>query len=222
MILLLAAEGEEAAALLRRLEEKSAVPGPFPAHRGLFAGKEAAVVETLVGKAAAAAATAWAIATFQPKAAFFAGVAGALNTELAQGDLLVAKDAVQWDVDLTPFGRAPGELATGERFVPADPALVRALVEATGAKTGRVASGDRFVADAGLARWIRETFAADAVEMEGAAALWTARRFKVPMALLRIVSDRAGEDSDLDFAAFLKAGSERMAETLLATLAQLK
>ena len=222
MILLLAAEGEEAAALLRRLEKKSAVPGPFPVHRGRFAGKEAAVVQTQVGKAAAAAATAWALTAFRARAAFFAGVAGGLSPELGQGDLLVARDAVQWDVDLTPFGRAPGELATGERFIPADPALVRALVEATGAKTGRVASGDRFVADPALARWIRETFAADAVEMEGAAALWTARRLGVPMALLRVVSDQATAGSDVDFALFLAEGSERMAVALEATVTRLK
>lgn len=222
MILLLAAEGEEAAALLRRLGERARVPGPFPAHRGRFAAKEAVVVQTQVGKAAAAAATAWAIATFRPKAAFFAGVAGALAPELRQGDLLVALDAVQWDVDLTPFGRAPGELATGERFVPADPRLSSLVEEASGARVGRVASGDRFVADEALARWIRETFRADAVEMEGAAALWTARRLRVPMALLRVVSDQATAGSDVEFALFLAEGSERMASALERAASRLK
>lgn len=222
MILLLAAEGEEAAALLRRLEGRARVPGPFPAHRGRFAGVEAVVVQTQVGKAAAAAATAWAIATFRPKAAFFAGVAGALAPELRQGDLLVALDAVQWDVDLTPFGRAPGELATGERFVPADPRLSSLVEEAAGARVGRVASGDRFVADEALARWIRETFRADAVEMEGAAALWTARRLRVPMALLRVVSDQATAGSDVEFALFLAEGSERMASALERAASRLK
>ncbi len=222
MILLLAAEGEEAAALLRRLEGRTQVPGPFPAHRGRFAGKEAAVVQTQVGKAAAAAATAWALSAFRVRAALFAGVAGALSPKLKQGDLLVALDAVQWDVDLTPFGREPGELATGERFVPADPRLSALLEEAAGAQVGRVASGDRFVADEALARWIRETFRADAVEMEGAAALWTARRFRVPMALLRVVSDQATAGSDVDFALFLAEGSERMAAALERAVARLK
>jgi len=222
VILLLAAEGVEAEALLARLERRRRVRGPFRAFVGRFAGREAAVVETLVGKAAAAAATAWALDRFAPRAAFFAGVAGALAPDLKTGDLLVARDAVQWDVDLTPFGRAPGELATGERFVPADSALTRLLAGVAGGRIGRVASGDRFVADEGLARWIRATFAADVVEMEGAAALWTARRLGVPMALLRVVSDAATAGSEGDFAAFLADGSARMARVLKAAVAALE
>ena len=222
MILLLAAEGVEAEALLARLERRRRVRGPFRAYIGRFASREAAVVETLVGKAAAAAATAWALDRFAPRAAFFAGVAGALDPELKAGDLLVARDAVQWDVDLTPFGRAPGELATGERFVPADPRLSAVLAKAAGGRSGRVASGDCFVNDAELAAWIRATFAADVVEMEGAPALWTARRLGVPMALLRVVSDAATAGSEGDFAAFLAEGSARMAEVLEAAVAALK
>ena len=222
MILRLAAEGVEAEALLARLGRRRRVRGPFRAYIGRFASREAAVVETLVGKAAAAAATAWALDRFAPRAAFFAGVAGALNPELKAGDLLVARDAVQWDVDLTPFGRAPGELATGERFIPADPKLSAVLARAAGGHRGRVASGDRFVNDAELAAWIRATFAADVVEMEGAPALWTARRLGVPMALLRVVSDAASAGSEGDFAAFLAEGSARMAEVLEAAVAALK
>ncbi len=222
MILLLAAEGEEAAALRRRLKDKRRVRGPFPCHRGSFAGKAAVVVETHPGKTPAAAATAWAITAFRPRAAFFAGVAGALAPGLQQGDLLVGLEAVQWDVDLTLFGRKPGELATGERFVPADPGLSKLLARTTGARLGRIASGDRFVADRKLADWIRSTFEADAVEMEGAAALWTARRMGVPMGLLRVVSDLALETAEVAFAVFLLEGSERMANALEQALARLK
>jgi len=222
MIALFAAEEAEARALLARLAEARAVSGPFPAHLGLLSDHPVLVVQTGVGKAAAAAAVAWALGRSRPKAAFFAGVAGALAPELQTGELLAALDAVQWDVDLTPFGRAPGELATGERFVPADPSLVALLEEAGAERVGRVASGDRFVADPELAAWIRTTFAADAVEMEGAAALWTARRFRVPAALLRVISDAAGKTARLDFETFLLEGSQRMAEVLARALGRLK
>ncbi len=222
MIALFAAEEAEARALLVRLVETRAVPGPFPAHLGLLVGHPVLVVQTGVGKAAAAAAVAWAFGRNRPKAAFFAGVAGALAPELGTGELLAALDAVQWDVDLTPFGRTPGELATGERFVPADPSLVALLEEAGAERVGRVASGDRFVADPELAAWIRTTFAADAVEMEGAAALWVARRFGVPAALLRVISDAAGKTARLDFETFLLEGSQRMAEVLSRALGRLK
>ena len=222
MIAVFAAEEVEVRALLARLDEARAVPGPFPAHLGLLSGRPALLVHSGVGKAAAAAAVAWALARHRPKAALFAGLAGALAPELKTGELLVALDAVQWDVDLTAFGRAPGELATGERFLAADPRLVALLEEAGADRVGRVASGDRFVADPELATWIRATFAADAVEMEGAAALWTARRFGVPAALLRAISDAAGKKARLDFETFLIEGSERMAELLARAVARIK
>jgi len=221
MIALFAAEGEEADALVRRLISKTRERGPFRAFSGQFAGKDAVIVQTFPGKAAAAAAVAWALTTYQPQRAFFAGVAGALSPELEQGELLVALDAVHWDVDLTPFGREPGELATGERFIPSDPQLAAMLEEAANARVGRIATGDRFVADPELAEWIRETFHADAVDMEGASALWTARRYHVPMTLLRVISDNALWGADADFASFLVEGSERMASALEQVIAQL-
>ncbi len=58
---------------------------------------------------------------------------------------------------------------------------------------------------------MRRIFAADAVEMEGAAALWTAKRIGMPMALLRAITDQADHDAPLAFEAFLESASERLA-----------
>ncbi len=223
MIALFAAEGAEAQALVERLVEPKRIEGPWVAHRGRLAGVEALVVETGVGKAAAAAAVGYVAARFAPDGAIWGGVAGALDPALEPGSVLIARDAVQWDVDITAFGRAPGELATGERFVQADPELTARLAEAARAlgikvRVGRVASADAFLADPARARWVREAFAADAVEMEGAAALWAARRLGLPMALVRVVTDGADDSAPGSFERFLEEASTRMARLLEATL----
>ncbi len=87
---------------------------------------------------------------------------------------------------------------------------------------GRVASGDKFVADPETARWIRETFAADAVEMEGAAALLAARKLGVPMALVRAVTDAADTAAPGAFEAFLVEVSQKLALLIEDTLAHLE
>lgn len=82
------------------------------------------MAETGVGKVAAALAVAHVLTRFRPSESFFLGVAGALDPSLRALDLLLAEKAVQWDVDLTPFGRKPGETAFGVAFFPSDPALL--------------------------------------------------------------------------------------------------
>lgn len=223
-IILFAAEGAEAQALKDRLGLSEAVAGPRPMHRGIVAGKEAILLEAGVGKAAAASAVTYAHTRFAPRYAVWAGVAGALNPSFRPLDLVVAFDAVQYDVDITAFGRAPGELATGERFIHTDPELSHRLYQGAvrlgfPVYWGRLASADRFLADPSEGVRIRQVFAADAVEMEGAAALWTARNLGMPMALVRSISDGAGDEASESFEVLLESASVRLG-TLLAEVVQ--
>ncbi|MER3556320.1 MAG: S-adenosylhomocysteine nucleosidase, partial [Meiothermus sp.] len=74
--------------------------------------------------------------------------------------------------------------------------------------------GDRFLAHPADAARLREVFAADAVEMEGAAALWTAKGLALPMALVRTISDGADDDAHESFEMFLEQASERLAQVV--------
>jgi adenosylhomocysteine nucleosidase len=47
--------------------------------------------------------------------------------------------------------------------------------------------------------------------MEGAAALWTAKRMGMPMVLLRAITDQAGSEAPIAFETFLDSASERLA-----------
>jgi adenosylhomocysteine nucleosidase len=222
-IALFSAEGAEAQALRERLGLREKVAGPMPIHRGTFAGQEIVLLEAGVGKAAAAATVTYAHTRFAPELAVWVGVAGALNPAFQPLDLVVAFDAVQYDVDITAFGRQPGELATGERFLHADPELSHRLYQ-TAVRLGfpvywgRLASADRFLSDPNLARQVRQTFAADAVEMEGAAALWVARNLGLRLALVRAISDGAGEEASESFEVLLESASARLAALLVGVL----
>jgi adenosylhomocysteine nucleosidase len=222
-VALFAAEGVEAWALRQALGLEEALEGHKPVFRGQVGAHEVLLVETGVGKVAAASAVTYAQARFNPRWSLWAGVAGGLNPSLHSLDVLVAHDAVQWDVDITAFGRQPGELATGERFVRSDSELSTRVYRAAlelgfPVHWGRVASGDRFLAHPADAARLRQLFAADAVEMEGAAALWTAKDLALPMALVRTISDGADDDAHESFELFLEQASQRLAQVVLKVL----
>jgi 5'-methylthioadenosine/S-adenosylhomocysteine nucleosidase len=203
-IILLAAMGSEVAPLEKIL------PGVM-------------ILGTGVGKVAAAMNTQRAILEHQPDAIVFVGVAGGLG-DVARLDVVIAKDAVQWDVDITPInGGEVGTLNNGQRYLPlelhgSNLALQASLELGYPSILGRVASGDAFVADPTKSTWIRETFQADAVEMEGAAALQVAIENKIPMVLIRVISDGAGDDAPMSFTDFLEAAAERAANVVAAFL----
>ena len=175
------------------------------------------VFGTGVGKVAAAAVTATVIARHAPKAIVFVGVAGGLADDLEQLSVLIATDALQWDVDITPLnGGELGTLNDGRRAIALDAtgsrlALSAALELGVHARLGRVVTGDVFLASADKAAWLHQTFAGDAVEMEGAAALQVAHDHGIPMVLLRVISDGAGDAAALTYADFLPQAAERAA-----------
>lgn len=183
------------------------------------AGLSLPVVLSGVGKVAAAATLQRAILEHRPRAIVMVGVAGALSPDLGALSVLVARDAVQWDVDLTAFGSTPGTLNDGRRFLPLDDLGSRLALEAAleleyRARAGRIATGDSFLADTARASWIARTFEADAVDMEGAAAAQVAADNRVPMVLVRVISDSSGDGAAGSFEAFLRQASDRAARVL--------
>lgn len=219
MVVIFAAEGIEAQEIEKVLDIAEPVPGPWRMVRGQVGLEEVVLLEAGIGKVASAAAVAYANQKFAPKYAIWAGVGGGLNPDLKVFDIVVANDAVQYDFDLTAFGRAPGELSTGERFIQADFEVSQKLFKtASGLNLnvawGRIASGDAFVADHQKAEQIHKVFEADVIEMEGASALWTAKKLGLRLALLRAISDGAGGEAKVSFEEFIGPASRQLGSIL--------
>ncbi|MCL2317250.1 MAG: 5'-methylthioadenosine/adenosylhomocysteine nucleosidase [Actinomycetia bacterium] len=178
-----------------------------PVTRGRLAGEDLVVAKSGVGKVNAALATA-ALARAGATAVVFTGMAGGIGADVHIGDAVVATDLVQHDVDASAFGGTlPGQVPGEPLAWDADVALAAALAEAAsglGATVhrGRIASGDQFIADHARAAAIASAFDALAVEMEGAAAAQAAARLRLPVAVLRWISDTANDEAVTDFPAF--------------------
>lgn len=190
-------------------------------HTGRMHGHDVVLALTGIGKVAAAIGTTLAIRHFDAQALLFTGVAGGLSDGVAIGDLVLARELLQHDIDASPlFPRYEVPLTGCSRF-PADEALSDALQAAVlrcigraafvgpGAGTARlheglVISGDRFIATAAQGSALRAALPdALAVEMEGAAVAQVCAAFGTPFAVLRTISDRADDSAHGDFAAFI-------------------
>jgi adenosylhomocysteine nucleosidase len=182
--------------------------------RGDFAGVELVLAQCGIGKVNATICTQMLIDLYRPRALIFSGVAGGLLPNMQIGDVVIASHLIQYDMDLTAFGRRHGELPGKDRMIESDPALVQKAAAAFDSAfpdpaagpslmLGTVVSGDRFIQDPDKLRWLQREFAALATEMEGAAVGYTCDLNNVPFVVIRALSDTASETASADFASNL-------------------
>jgi len=186
---------------------------------------------TRIGKVAAATTTTTLIEAFGIQRLVFTGVAGGIGPGVLVGDVVVASEFVQHDMDASPlFPRYQIPLYGRERFT-GDAALGEALLAATRIALSRlglqatvhhglIASGDRFVSAAEEARALHAALSDAghpplAVEMEGAAVAQVCHDYGIPFAAVRTISDRADDTAHVDFPRFVTEVASRYALAII-------
>lgn len=175
-----------------------------------------------VGKTMSAMATQHFIDQYAPRRIIFTGIAGAINPELEIGDVVVARDSIQYDLDAREAGFEIGRIPfTSYREVPSDPTMLSAVrsypAEGFRLVEGRILTGDRFLTgvEGDTSDLLGKELAGDAVEMEGASVGLVALINQVPFLLLRTISDKADGSAKADFKKFLPVASERAYRIIL-------
>ncbi len=138
------------------------------------------------------------------------GVAGSLNNDINVGDVVVSTDAIFHDVNAINFGYALGEVpGMGTVSFAADPTLRQLAKEAVEKAApevnvfeGRIATGDQFICEKEKKNWIRENFHAECTEMEGCAIAEAAYLNQLPFVIIRAISDKADEESQITYDEF--------------------
>jgi len=234
---ILSALAQEQQGLLSELQDPRQV---WRAGRGFWLGNlhDQPVILALsrIGKVAAATTATVLIEAFAADRIIFTGVAGALGANVHVGDVVVATEFVQHDMDASPlFPRFEIPLYEKSLFA-CDSELTALLVAASKATLGEmdagitnaqsavrpsvhqglIVSGDIFVSTAQAAadlqlRMRDAGMAPLAVEMEGAAVAQVCHDYGVPFAAVRTISDRADEEAAADFQHFVSHVASRYA-----------
>lgn len=211
---IIGAMSEELEILLKDMDlEDVQVKAKMKFHKGKLWGKDVVAVVCGIGKVNAAVCTQILASEYNVSSVINVGVAGGIGKDIYPGDVVIAENLVQYDMDTTAFGDPVGQIPRMDTFdFKCDNKLVEAAkaacAEATEFKTfsGRIVSGDMFVASIDKIKWLEAEFGALACEMEGASIAHVCYLNNIPFVVIRSISDNANNGAHMDFEKFTPIG----------------
>jgi adenosylhomocysteine nucleosidase len=240
-IAIIGAMQEELAGLRHAIEGAHTITmGSRQVTTGSWHGHPVVLVLSRIGKVAAATTATALIERFDVVEIVFTGVAGGLAPGVNVGDMVVATEFIQHDMDASPLFPPMEVPLYGQTRFPTDPDLTQRLelaatdilnnlaqwidskvlhelhVHSPKVHTGLVVSGDRFVSTSRECQSLQTRLPqALAVEMEGAAVAQVCHDYGVPFAAVRTISDRADDAATNDFNRFIHEVASRYTSALL-------
>lgn len=202
-------------------------------HSGKLNGKKAVIVKSGVGKVNAALCTQILIDDFAVGTLINTGVAGGLYIDLKVGDVVISSRAVEHDMDITAFGHKKGYISdmsengeptyfkTDKKLAETTQQIANKVLEENHAYIGTIASGDIFVSNQDLKRSLIKDHDAYAAEMEGAAIAHVASVNKVPVTIIRSISDLANGEADVTYEEFEIKAAENSAKIVMNLLKEI-
>ena len=203
------------------------------AERTYYTGSLNDIDTTLVfsrwGKVAAATTATTLINNFNANFIIFTGVAGAVNTKLNIGDIVIGDALYQHDMDASPFfekfaipltdlillkpesqhvdiaTKAAQKFASNIKTVIPEKILQQFEIDTPAVHKGIIASGDQFVANPLVHEDLFPKSLGEvlAVEMEGAAVAQVCQEHNIPFIVIRTISDKADHSAAIDFQNFV-------------------
>ena len=174
------------------------------------------LVESGIGKANAAATSAWLCHIVQPDVIINTGSTGSFVRDVALGDVVVSTDFRYSDVDATGFDYEWGQVPQMPAHYPVEAQWlerVRAHFAATETRYqvhyGQIATSDSFMSDVATTSAIQAKLPhIVASDMESAAIAQIAASYRIPVLNIRGISDYVGEEATVLFKESLALASE--------------
>ena len=193
-------------------------------YTGKIGEKTVAIAKCGIGKVFAAVCAQTMIMKYAPTLLINTGVGGALASGISTGDIVIATDLCQHDMDTSAIGDPKG-LVSGINVIyfDADKRAGEILINSAkalglNACLGRIASGDKFVASKEDKERIVADFEATACEMEGCAIAQVAFINKTPFAVVRAISDSADGEATMDYPTFLPIAASNSTKMTLSLI----
>jgi adenosylhomocysteine nucleosidase len=226
MIGIISAMQEEIQALLNKLKNTTiSEKGMRKYYQGTLFNKEVVLVFSRWGKVASAVTTTQLINDFNVTEIIFTGVAGGIIDTLNIGDVVIGKNLYQHDLNASPFYEKLEIPILKKKFlVTADASKLQnatntflntynnyiqksdaQLFNITKPKVifGDIASGDQFISSLKKIKKLNKLIpSATCVEMEGASVAQVCFEYNITFSIIRIISDKANDNANIDFSKF--------------------
>jgi adenosylhomocysteine nucleosidase len=217
------------------------------AGRTYYEGKlfhiDCVLVLSRIGKVASASTTTTLINQFNIDLVIFTGVAGSGDKTVKIGDVVIADNLVQHDIDASPIfpkyeipllGMSYFEVHEKHKsllnkavdtFLKTELKNNRALsnfgITDPKAHWGTIASGDQFIKDHLVLSEIKKNVPTlKCVEMEGAAVAQVCYEHEVPFLIIRTISDNADHSAPVDFNVFISEVASHYSRDILKCLCE--
>lgn len=207
-------------------------------YSGEYSGCKVVVSLSKWGKVSAATTVATMILKFEVSKIIFTGVAGAINSDLRIGDIIIGKRTIQCDMDGRPLVPQYVIPSLNKDFMNCDPTLLAissgAINELIGKNVfekeefkvlhiesprlfiGDIASSDRFFSNQEDKNQLHSALPSVlCVEMEGGAVAQVCEEYKIPWVVIRIISDNADDTSSVDFQSFVDKIASRYSSAIV-------
>ena len=222
---IISAMSEELELLLTDMElENKITKANMTFHKGKLWGKNVVAVVSGIGKVNAAVCSQILISEYKVDSIINVGVAGGIGKDIYPGDVVVATDLVQHDMDTTVFGDAYGQVPRLDTFAfKCDENLVKVALDACeeiseiNTFSGRIVSGDQFISSVEKIKWFEKEFNAISCEMEGASIAHVCYLNNIPCVVIRSISDNANNGAHMEYEKFIPLGV-RNSTTILKTM----
>ncbi|NOH96798.1 5'-methylthioadenosine/S-adenosylhomocysteine nucleosidase [Vibrio sp. 99-70-13A1] len=201
---------------------------------GQLNGVDVVLLQSGIGKVAAAVGTSILLSEYQPDVVINSGSAGGFDSSLNLGDVVISTEVRHHDADVTAFGYEIGQMAGQPAAFKADEKLMavaeKALTQISlsegnnvHAVRGLICTGDAFVCTPERQDFIRKHFpSVIAVEMEASAIAQVCHQFQVPFVVVRAISDVADKESPMSFEEFLPLAAQSSSDMVLKMVELLK
>jgi adenosylhomocysteine nucleosidase len=201
------------------------------------------------GKVAAATTATTLIHEFKITELLFTGVAGAINSDLKIGDIVLGKRLIQHDMDARPLMKQYEIPLLSKTYFETDSTLLNTASKAIQAVfenkslhsviaeqhllefkisqpklyIGDIASGDQFFSTNEQKQNLNSQLPnVLCVEMEGAAVAQVCYEYEIPFSIIRTISDVADETAHFDFPSFTKNISSKYTAEIIKQIYYLK
>ncbi len=153
------------------------------------------------------------------------GTAGGFDSQLNIGDVIIATEIRNYDVDVTAFGYEFGQVPKMPAYFQSERSLVELAEQCANIFTkhkvekGLIVSGDSFMNNLSQIAFIKEKFNSIlAAEMEACAIAQVCYQFKIPFIIIRSISDIVGKDAHITHDLNLELASHNSSTLALSML----